>query len=136
MLDELENEFISEDTSIRETDHEELKIKSVPESMNSNSVTISPSIALDPFHIEMLELFEKSAPESSTHKDYFEVSARDLDKFAESNEMFKNQLIDQINDICSKLLDDEALIKEDGENFVIYKPYCEKIYEQMNDNDR
>ena len=46
---------------------------------------------------------------------------------AVENGMFKNQLIDSINEACQELLDGEALIEEDNENYIIEESYYNEI---------
>ena len=41
--------------------------------------------------------------------------------------MFKNQLVDSINDLCSQFLDGEALIQEEEENYIIEKSYYKEL---------
>jgi len=57
----------------------------------------------------------------------FMISQKKIADYALKNGMFKNQLIDSINDVCCELLDGEALIEEDEENYIIEKTYYNKI---------
>lgn len=57
----------------------------------------------------------------------FVIKQDEVDKFAAENGMFKNQLIDSINDACQEFLDGEALIEEDEENYIIEKSYYQEI---------
>ena len=51
---------------------------------------------------------------------YFQnILSAEVDKFASANGMFKNQLIDSINEACEEFLDGEALIEEEDENYRI-----------------
>lgn len=57
----------------------------------------------------------------------FAIHQDEVDKFAIDNGMFKNQLIDSINEACSEHLDGEPLIEEDNENYVIEESYFKEI---------
>jgi hypothetical protein len=57
----------------------------------------------------------------------FAIHQDEVDKFAIDNGMFKNQLIDSINEACSEHLDGEPLIEEDDENYVIEESYFKEI---------
>jgi hypothetical protein len=57
----------------------------------------------------------------------FVILQQEVDKFAIENGLFKNQLIDSINEKCSEHLDGEALIEEDEENYTIEKSYYKEI---------
>ncbi|NNE66221.1 MAG: hypothetical protein HKN33_06610 [Pyrinomonadaceae bacterium] len=115
----LNDEYEDADTTLiaMQNDHEEIEIRISPKVIECSDEPVIPCVDLSPVHNEMLELFLKSN---------FEVSAIDLEKFAESNEIFKNQLIDEINDACVEMLDD-VLVEEEDENFVIYEPYYRQI---------
>lgn len=67
------------------------------------------------------ELIKKIATNS------FIIHQFEVDKFANENQMFKNQLIDSINESCTDYLDGEALIEEDGENYVMEQSYYKII---------
>lgn len=57
----------------------------------------------------------------------FEIHQDEVDEFAINNGMFKNQLIDSINEICSEYLDGESLIEENDETYVIEESYFKEI---------
>ena len=67
------------------------------------------------------ELIKKIATNS------FKIHQIEVDKFANENQMFKNQLIDSINESCAEFLDGEALIEEDGENYIMEESYYKII---------
>ncbi|MGB3468064.1 MAG: tellurite resistance TerB C-terminal domain-containing protein [Cyclobacteriaceae bacterium] len=67
------------------------------------------------------ELLEKIVNSS------FEILQSEVDQYATQNNLFKNQLIDSINDACEELLEGEALIEEDDENYVIEESYYNEI---------
>jgi hypothetical protein len=57
----------------------------------------------------------------------YEIQQDVVDKYATENGMFKNQLIDSINKACEEHLDNEALIEEDDENYIIEESYYKEI---------
>lgn len=57
----------------------------------------------------------------------FVIHQSQVDEYAIRNGIFKNQLIDSINEVCAEYLDGEALIEEDDENYVIEKSYYKEI---------
>lgn len=57
----------------------------------------------------------------------FRIHQKEVDKFAFENQMFKNQIIDSINESCAEFLDGEALIEEDGENYIMEESYYKII---------
>lgn len=59
--------------------------------------------------------------------DSFVLSQKEVDMFAVENGVFKNQLIDSINEICYDLLEGEPLIEEDEENYIVEKSYFREI---------
>lgn len=54
------------------------------------------------------------------------VSFEDFDIYAKDNNIFKNHLIDSINEIYYEVLDD-ILIEEEDEFYTILKDYYQKI---------
>lgn len=67
---------------------------------------------------QCLQLFESEG---------FSVEFDKVESFAKQNGLFKNQLIDGINDQCMELLDD-VLIEENEEGFEINVNYYKKIF--------
>ena len=64
-----------------------------------------------------LELFAKSN---------FSVPQNELEVFAKSKGVFKNQLIESINDTCYEFLDD-LLIEEEDDYYTINTDYFQRI---------
>lgn len=56
----------------------------------------------------------------------FIISNSELDLYCKSKSVFKNQLLNSINESCYDLLDD-VLIEEDGDNYMINESYYKKI---------
>jgi hypothetical protein len=60
------------------------------------------------------------------HENNFSISFSDLDGFAASKGLFKNQLIESINEACYEILDD-VLIEEEDDFYTIYEEYYQTI---------
>lgn len=56
----------------------------------------------------------------------FAVSQSEIGEMAKDRGVFKNQLIDSINEACFEILDD-VLIEEEEDNYVIYEHYYQNI---------
>lgn len=121
---ELLNNYLQEEEeaviSALKNDHQglgeiEIHITSDPEIVNP-----SPFLEEIPFqsiHFQALELFAKNN---------FTVAISEFESFAKSRGMFKNQLIESINDACYEVLDD-LLIEEDEDFFTIEATYFQTI---------
>lgn len=57
----------------------------------------------------------------------FRIHQVEVNKFANENQMFKNQIIDSINESFADYLDGEALIEEDGDNYIMEESYYNVI---------
>lgn len=84
-----------------------------------DSIYIS-SIPFTPIHKETLELFSKNN---------FTVQQSDLERFAKTNSIFKNQLIESLNEACYEILDD-ILIEEEEDCYIINEDYYQRLLSQ------
>ena len=57
----------------------------------------------------------------------FWIHQNEVEKFALDNGLFKNQLIDSINEICAEFLEGQALIEEEEANYIIDESYYLEI---------
>ncbi|HZL11897.1 MAG TPA: tellurite resistance TerB C-terminal domain-containing protein [Prolixibacteraceae bacterium] len=111
---ETERDDFSEDKSFDNTDGTEIDvITPVP----INSIFVA-GIRMGKVQEELLKKFIENS---------FEIRHDEVDKFAIDNGMFKNQLIDSINEACSEYLDGESLIEENDETYVIEESYFKEI---------
>ncbi len=116
---ELLNEYLDdgkEKTEIEEKMEEDVEIAIIPSEEN-NSVFIS-EISMGKVQEELVKMIINNS---------FEIHQDEVDKYATANGMFKNQLIDSINEACEEHLDGEALIEEDDENYIIEESYYKEI---------
>lgn len=119
---ELLNEYLNveeESQPNREVEEEfdnneevEIVIKTIAESPYRDDLN------LNKIQIELLEQMKTRS---------FVITQEEVDKLALENGVFKNQLIDSINDACFDILEGEPLIEEDDENYIIEKSYYQEI---------
>ncbi len=116
---ELLNEYL-----VDEKEESEMKISiengdeiEIVPSVENNSVFIS-KISMGKVQEELVKMIIENS---------FEIHQDEADKYAITNGMFKNQLIDSINEACEEHLDGEALIEEDDGNYIIEESYYKEI---------
>jgi hypothetical protein len=120
---ELLNEYLKDEheegssIKVQETTDEEIMIEIV------KKVDIVPNsgylcdITFTQIHTTALDFFVKSN---------FSVAQNEMETFAKSKGVFKNQLIESINDICYEILDD-VLIEEEDEYYTINENYYQRL---------
>jgi uncharacterized protein YgiM (DUF1202 family) len=115
----LKDEYEDENNTIKtqEINHEEVKIEITKKNETSRNIPNSSSIYFTQIQTTTLEVFAKSN---------FTLSKSELETFAKSKGVFKNQLIESINEICYDDLDD-VLIEEEDDNYVINESYYKTI---------
>ncbi len=90
-------------------------------SINHKSSQLSPiksAIVLNDIQIDLVKMFLNNS---------FLLKQSEVELYAKNNGIFKNQLIDSINENCSEYLDGEALIEEDNDNYIIEESYYKEI---------
>lgn len=113
---ELLNDFLeTENENINNSDPDE-EIEIVP-TKKDESVFIS-EINLGKIEEELIKLIVKNS---------YVISQTEVDNYAIRNNMFKNQLVDYINEACMEYLDGEALIEEEDDTYVIEESYYQEI---------
>lgn len=113
----LKDEYEDENTSIKteEINDDEVKIEIINKSEN---LFLSPfSVTLNEIQVETLFLFSNRS---------FSISNSEIESFCKSKSIFKDQLIDSINECCYEMLDD-VIIEENGENYILNETYYQKI---------
>ena len=123
---ELLNEYLKDDyedenntIKTQEINNEEIKIEITQKTTEiQQSIYIYNSVLrLTEINSTALEYFEKSN---------FSISKLELEAFAKSKGVFKNQLIESINEACYEFLDD-VLIEEEDEHYTINTDYYQRI---------
>ena len=115
----LKDDFEDENNSIKslEINNEEIKIEITQKSEETSHSAFVSDLTFSPIHISALELFSKSN---------FSIPQSELEIFAKSKGIFKNQLIESINETCYDFLDD-ILIEEEDDYYTINTNYFQRI---------
>ena len=115
----LKDDFEDENNSIKtqEINNEEIKIEITQKSEENSHTAFVSDLTFSPIHISALELFSKSN---------FSIPQSELEIFAKSKGIFKNQLIESINETCYDFLDD-VLIEEEDDYYTINTNYFQRI---------
>jgi hypothetical protein len=120
--DYLKDEYEDETSAIsaKEINSEEVQIRITQKIEKPRHPHYISDIKLTPLQEEALELFFKSN---------FSLPESALAAFAKSKGVFKNQLVESINDSCFHSLDD-LLIEEDDDFYIINPNYHQRIIAQ------
>lgn len=115
----LKDDFEDENNSIKsqEINNEEIQIEIIQKSEEVNQSAFVSELTFTAIHTTALELFAKSN---------FSISQDEFEVFAKSKGVFKNQLIESINDTCYEFLDD-VLIEEEEDYYTINTNYFQRI---------
>jgi hypothetical protein len=115
----LRDEFEDENNSIQsqEINSEEIKIEIIQKNEESHHSAFLNELSLNPIHVSILELFSKNN---------FSILQSEIEDFAKSKGVFKNQVIESINESCYEVLDD-VLIEEEDDYYTIIPEYFQKI---------
>lgn len=115
LQDDYEDEFNT--IKIQEINTDELSIAITPKKQEVIPSPFIESIPLSSIQIDVILHFVKSN---------FAVPQEELEIMAKSNGVFKNQLVDSINEVCYETIDD-VLIEEEEDNYIIYESYYQSI---------
>jgi|LakMenE18May11ns_1017448.scaffolds.fasta_scaffold9931580_2 hypothetical protein len=115
----LKDDFEDENNSIKsqEINNEEIKIEITQKNQATYYCAFVNNLTFSQLHISTLELFSKSN---------FSIPQSELEIFAKSRGVFKNQLIESINETCYDFLDD-VLIEEEEDYYTINTNYFQRI---------
>jgi len=115
----LQDDFEDENISIQsqEINSEEIKIEIIRKNEESYHSEFLIELSLNPIHSSILELFSKNN---------FSILQSEIEDFAKSKGVFKNQVIESINETCYEILDD-VLIEEEDDYYTIIPAYFQKI---------
>lgn len=113
----LKDDFDDENNAIKsqEISNEEIQIIQKKEEAHQSSFV--SELCFTTIHTATLELFAKSN---------FSISQEDFEVFTKSKGVFKNSLIESINDTCYEFLDD-VLIEEEEDYYTINANYFHRI---------
>lgn len=118
---ELLNEYLQDESESLSTKSQDINANEI-KIVSKKTIESNKSIYLDgenlsSIQIDVLNFFAKNS---------LCVSFEDFDIYAKDNNIFKNHLIDSINEIYYEVLDD-ILIEEEDEFYTILKDYYQKI---------
>ena len=115
----LKDEYEDENNTIKtqEINSEEVSIEITQKTDEVHQSIYICDFAFTQIHTTVLEIFAKSN---------FSVSQSELETFAKSKGVFKNQLIESINEVCYENLDD-VLIEEEDEYYTINPNYYQRL---------
>lgn len=115
----LKDEFEDENPTVKsqEINQDEIKFHITSRVNGQKKSQFAEGIALNEIQSEAIALFVDKS---------FTISESDIDAFCKGKGVFKNQLIESINENCYDILDD-LLIEEDKDNFTINESYYKKI---------
>ena len=115
----LKDEYEDESNAIKthEINNEEVQIEITQKINETQNSIFANGFAFTPIHTAALEIFAKSN---------FSVAQNEFETFAKSKGVFKNQLIESINEVCFEYLDD-VLIEEEDEYYTINPNYYQRL---------
>ena len=115
----LKDEYDDDNRTIKsqEINNDEIKIEIFNKKATLTNSIYMNSINLSSLQEETIKLFTKNS---------FTISSPDLDTFAKSKGIFKNQLIESINDSCYEKLDD-ILIEEEDDYYTVNEQYYQRL---------
>ncbi len=112
-----DNEEETDDFSDAILDNEKL-VLTIPSAVETNKISLfDDSIKFSNIQLEILDIFSN---------ENLSILQTDLEIFAKSKGMFRNQLVESINEICYDILDD-ILIEEEVELYTINENYYNRI---------
>jgi hypothetical protein len=115
------NEYLRDEEDVHEVEKQqitdELLLQIIPRSEEVQTNSFEDSINLTKIQQEILEYFLKAN---------FSILRADFEVVARSKGMFKNQLIESINEVCYETLDD-ILIEEEEDFYIIKENYFNRI---------
>lgn len=121
---ELLNEYLRDDfeddnnaIKAEEINTEEIQIEITQKTENAHHSIYLPELSFTNEHISVLELFTKNS---------LSILQSEMEEFAKAKGIFKNQIIESINETCYETLDD-VLIEEDDDYYTILPEYYNKI---------
>ena len=107
----LKDEYENDNNSVKtqEINEDEIEIEITQKNEVHNTSIYLSEIPFTPIHLSLLDTFIKNN---------YAVPQSELEVFAKSKGLFKNQLIENINEICYEILDDVLIEDEDDYNTI------------------
>nr|WP_319511405.1 SH3 domain-containing protein [uncultured Draconibacterium sp.] len=112
------NEYLDDGADELESENGEVEVIEIISPNNNGSSILISDIQINKTQEELILKIVSNS---------FEIHQDEVEKFATENGVFKNQLIDSINEACEIRLDGEALIEEEDEKYIIEESYYKEI---------
>lgn len=118
----LKDEFGDENTTVKtqQINNEEIELQIATKKDDKKQSQFINEISLNEIQSNAIALFAEKA---------FCIPFNEIDNYCKSKGVFKNQLVDSINESCYEVLDD-VLIEEDGNSYILNENYYKKISAQ------
>jgi TerB-C domain len=115
----LDDEYEDDYTNVKSSqiNNEEIKLEITAKTSDSKPSPFIKEIFLNEDQLVTLTMFAEKS---------FSIPSIDIDNFCKTKGVFKNQLIDSINESCYEVLDD-VLIEEDNDMYTLNEIYYKKI---------
>lgn len=115
----LDDEYEDDYTNVKSSqiNNEEIKLEITAKTSDSKPSPFIKEIFLNEDQLVTLTMFAEKS---------FSIPSIDIDNFCKTKGVFKNQLIDSINESCYEVLDD-VLIEEDNDMYTLNESYYKKI---------
>ena len=115
----LDDEYEDDYTNVKSSqiNNEEIKLEITAKTSDLKSSPFIKEIFLNEDQLVTLTMFAEKS---------FSIPSIDIDNFCKTKGVFKNQLIDSINESCYEVLDD-VLIEEDNDMYTLNESYYKKI---------
>lgn len=115
----LNDELEAENNSIisSETNSDEINLNIIQQNNKTKQSIFLNELSFNPIQTSILEMFSK-------HN--FAVPQVEIEEFVKSKGLFKNQIIESINETCYEILDD-VLIEDEEDYYTIMPEYFQKI---------
>lgn len=121
---ELLNEYLRDDfedeingVQTQEINGKEVIIEIIQKNEEAQHSPFLPELSINPIQLSILELF---------YKNNYSILQSEIEEFAKSKGVFKNQVIESVNEACYEVLDD-VLIEEEDDYYTIIPEYFQKI---------
>lgn len=117
---DLLNEYLQDEEpelNVARAESGEIELR-IPAAESVSVARRSTAIELKPDQYDLLEKFEMSG---------FALDHQEVEAFATARGLFKNQLVEGVNEACYLCLDD-VLIEEEDDGYVVFEEYFKKIF--------
>jgi len=115
----LADEYEDANTAIKtqQVNKEEVEIEIMQKAIPVGTVAQSNPLSLTSVQMELLDMFSKHS---------FTLSDEELEAFARSKSLFKNSLVESVNEACMEQFDD-LLIEQEDDNLIMNQQYYQTL---------